>query len=153
MTNQIIFEVDAHTRKANNQAPIMAISDNTITIRASNIKFEEMGIKVKKDPDYLFNENKTFATVKAYIDSTYKQHYVGRNKSQTLEGIISAGNGKGFVMGNLQKLSARYGKKAGYNKDDLLKIAHYAILALYIHEIEIEGVDEIEVGPNDNPST
>ena len=37
-------------------------------------------------------------------------------------------------MGNIQKYWKRYGKKEGKNKKDLLKIIHYAIVMLHIHD-------------------
>jgi hypothetical protein len=37
------------------------------------------------------------------------------------------------------KYAQRYGKKGGKSRNDLLKIIHYSIIALYINEIELEG--------------
>jgi hypothetical protein len=39
-------------------------------------------------------------------------------------------------MGNIIKYAMRYGKKEGYNEKDLLKIIHYAIMALHLQDIE-----------------
>jgi hypothetical protein len=36
------------------------------------------------------------------------------------------------------KYAQRYGKKGGKNRNDLLKILHYTIIALYINETEGE---------------
>jgi hypothetical protein len=38
--------------------------------------------------------------------------------------------GEGFCMGNIIKYAKRYGKKAGKNELDLLKIMHYTIILL-----------------------
>jgi hypothetical protein len=46
--------------------------------------------------------------------------------------ILDAGHGEGFCMGNIMKYAMRYGKKNGKSKMDLLKIIHYAIIALYV---------------------
>ena len=35
-------------------------------------------------------------------------------------------------MGNILKYAMRYGKKNGKNKDDLLKLIHYAIIAISV---------------------
>jgi hypothetical protein len=40
----------------------------------------------------------------------------------------------GFALGNVLKYAQRYGKKQGYNRADLLKILHYALIALHVHD-------------------
>jgi hypothetical protein len=52
------------------------------------------------------------------------------NKIQSTEFIVDAGHGEGFCIGNIIKYAQRYGKKNGKNKDDLLKIIHYAVILL-----------------------
>jgi hypothetical protein len=52
------------------------------------------------------------------------------NKIQSTEFIFDAGHGEGFCIGNIMKYAQRYGKKEGRNKEDLLKILHYAIILL-----------------------
>ena len=88
-----------------------------------------------KKIDYKYNEGTTLAELKKYIDSTYDEHY-SKNKFQATEFIIDAGHGEGFCIGNIMKYAQRYGKKYGKNRKDLLKVIHYAIIALYINEIE-----------------
>jgi len=34
------------------------------------------------------------------------------------------------------KYAQRYGRKDGYNRKDLQKVLHYAIMALHVHDIE-----------------
>ena len=85
--------------------------------------------------NYKYNEGNTLAELKEYIDSTYDEHY-SKNKFQATEFIIDAGHGEGFCIGNIMKYAQRYGKKDGKNRKDLLKVIHYAIIALYINEIE-----------------
>ena len=53
---------------------------------------------------------------------------------QSTEFIIDAGLGEGFTLGNVIKYAQRYGKKDGYNRKDLLKVLHYALMALHIHD-------------------
>lgn len=87
--------------------------------------------------DYKFAEDALIEEFKAYIDSTYNQHYA-QDKIQATEVIIDAGHGTGFCIGNVQKYSKRYGKK-GTPKDarkDLMKVLHYALIQLYIHDME-----------------
>ena len=89
--------------------------------------------------DYKFGENKYLRELKEYIDSTYQGHYA-TNKFQSTEVIIARGHGTGFCMGNVDKYANRYGKK-GTKEDarkDLLKVIHYALLQLYVHDSEEE---------------
>jgi hypothetical protein len=85
---------------------------------------------------YKFNEDQLVNELKRYIDSTYNSHYVGSDNIQAFELITAAGHGMGFTIGDIIKYASRYGKKDGRNRQDLLKILHYTILALYVHDKE-----------------
>ena len=87
----------------------------------------------KKKINYKFNEGKLIDDLQSYIDKTYSGHY-SKNKFQSTEFIIDCGHGMGFALGNVLKYAQRYGKKEGYNRKDLLKILHYAIIALHVHD-------------------
>ena len=67
--------------------------------------------------------------MQVYIDNTYDQHY-STDKIQATEFIIDSGHGEGFCIGNIIKYAKRYGKKAGRNELDPLKIIHYSIILL-----------------------
>jgi|TARA_R100001163_G_C5067226_1_gene206206 hypothetical protein len=82
---------------------------------------------------YNFNEDKIIKEIKSYISNTYSQHYVS-GKYQATDMIIDSGHGEGFCIGNIMKYAMRYGKKEGRNRKDLLKIIHYAIIMLHIHD-------------------
>ena len=87
--------------------------------------------------DYKFSEDKYLQELREYIDSTYQGHY-STNKFQSTEVIIARGHGTGFCMGNVDKYANRYGKK-GTREDarkDLLKVIHYALLQLHVHDSE-----------------
>ena len=84
---------------------------------------------------YKFNEDKSVKESKKYIDKTYSQHY-SKSKFQATEFIIDGGHGEGFCIGNILKYAQRYGKKEGHNKADLMKVLHYAVIALYVHDKE-----------------
>ena len=87
--------------------------------------------------DYKFNEGEILKEIQTYVDSTYEQHYA-TGKIQSTEFILETGHGLGFTIGNIIKYAQRYGKKDGFNKKDLLKVIHYAIIALSIHKGEYE---------------
>ena len=83
--------------------------------------------------DYKFNEYENLIALKDYVDSTYNQHY-SKSKFQATEFIVDSGHGEGFCIGNILKYSQRYGKKEGKNRSDLLKVLHYALIALHVHD-------------------
>ena len=85
--------------------------------------------------DYKFDEDRLIRELKTYIDSTYNAHY-SQSKFQATEFIFDAGHGTGFCIGNVLKYAQRYGRKEGYNRKDLMKVLHYAIMALYLHDTE-----------------
>ena len=76
-----------------------------------------------------FNEEEVLNWIDNYITSTYDSHY-SQDKIETTEFVFDAGHGIGFCIGNIIKYAQRYGKKKGYNQDDLLKVVHYAIILL-----------------------
>ena len=88
------------------------------------------------DAKFKFNEDEYINELLDYVKSTYSKHYATRSGKQTIENIIENGYGEGFCMGNIEKYVGRYGKKEGRNRADLIKMSHYAILMLYIHDQE-----------------
>ena len=80
-----------------------------------------------------FREDTYIFEVQDYIMGTYEEHYA-KGEIQTFELIASSGHADGFTLGSIQKYAARYGKKDGYNRKDLLKIIHYALLQLWVHD-------------------
>jgi len=87
---------------------------------------------MKKRINYKFQEDKILNLIKDYIDNTYTQHY-SNGKYQATDMIIDAGHGEGFSIGNVMKYAMRYGKKDD-KRTELLKIIHYAIIALHLEE-------------------
>ena len=92
-------------------------------------------MKNKSEIDYKYNEGDLISQLQKYVDQTYGEHYA-QNKVQTTEFVIDAGHGEGFCLGNVIKYTQRYGKKAGKNRADLLKVLHYALIALHVHDVE-----------------
>ena len=87
--------------------------------------------------DYKFSEYTIIGELDQYIESTYSQHY-NKNKFQATEFIIDGGHGEGFCIGNILKYAQRYGKKNGCDKNDLMKVLHYGIIALHVHNLNNE---------------
>ena len=82
---------------------------------------------------YKYDENDNILELLKYVNSTYEQHY-SKNKFQATEFIIDGGHGEGFCIGNIMKYAQRYGNKNGYNRQDLLKVIHYALILLHVHD-------------------
>ena len=83
---------------------------------------------------FRYDEDKYLKELYKYIEGTYNEHY-STNKYQATEFIIDTGHGDGFCIGNILKYAQRYGKKNGFNRVDLLKVLHYAIIELHVHDL------------------
>ncbi|WP_347852312.1 DUF3310 domain-containing protein [Planktomarina sp.] len=86
---------------------------------------------------YKFREGELIQELKLYVDKTYNQHYA-TDKYQATDVIIDSGHGTGFCLGNVIKYAKRYGRKGNAKeaRKDLMKILHYALIQLYIHDEE-----------------
>jgi len=91
--------------------------------------------------DYKFKEDRYIKEFANYIESTYSGHY-SVNKFQATEFVIDGGHGTGFCIGNVLKYAQRYGKKgtAIDARKDLMKVLHYALIQLHIHDTENANV-------------
>lgn len=100
--------------------------------------------------DYIFNEGQTLEEIQSYVDSTYSLHY-SQNKYQATEFIVDSGHGIGFTVGNMMKYTQRYGHKGGPDdwRADLMKVIHYAIIAISVHDSIYDG-QEIGEPEDDN---
>ena len=90
---------------------------------------------------YKFDEDGALDELRDYIDTTYAGHYA-TDKYQATDIIIDSGFGEGFCMGNIIKYCKRYGRKNGKNRDDIMKILHYAIIMLHVQGQEND--DEVK---------
>ena len=93
--------------------------------------------------EYKYNEGNLLNELKEYVDKTYGEHY-SLNKFQATEFIIDSGHGIGFTVGNVMKYAQRYGKKAGRNRQDILKVLHYSMMLLYVHDIETKELNNAD---------
>lgn len=92
--------------------------------------------------NYKYNEGNLLEEVWEYINNTYDEHYA-QGEIEATEVIIDAGHGLGFSIGNILK----YGKRIGHKIDDrkdLMKIIHYAIIALYVLDGEVNAEESKE---------
>lgn len=89
---------------------------------------------VQTDIEYKYSEDRLINELQAYVDGTYNEHY-SKNKFQATEFIIDGGHGVGFCIGNILKYAQRYGHKDGHNRKDLMKVLHYALISLHVHDM------------------
>ena len=91
--------------------------------------------RIDKGAQLTMDEAKLIDEFKEYVDSTYGQHYA-KDKFQATEFIVDGGHGMGFCIGNVMKYAQRYGKKGTHEdaRKDLLKVLHYALIGLYVHD-------------------
>jgi len=83
-----------------------------------------------------FNEQQNIHELTHYVESTYSKHYAAANGIQSMDLISASGLGLDFCLGNVLKYASRYGKKQGANREDLMKIMHYTLLAINEHDIK-----------------
>ena len=93
-------------------------------------------MKTSTSPNYKFNEGELIDELRRYIDATYGNGHYSSDKFQATEFIIDGGHGTGFCIGNILKYAQRYGKKGKPSdaRGDLLKVLHYALIALHVHD-------------------
>lgn len=108
------------------------MSDDVIDLKL--LKFDK-----KK---YKYNEAEYISELVNYIDSTYGQHYVNQG-IQVVDVWQSMGTLNTTARDTAIKYLARYGRKNGKNKADLLKAMHYIILMMYADECEEVDNDTI----------
>lgn len=95
-----------------------------------------------KKIEYKFDEEKICKEILDFIDKTYSGHYSGERgqKIQVTEFSLShCDNPQDALRFNVLKYAARYGKKKGWNKEDLLKSAHYLVMMINFHNMYLEG--------------
>ena len=85
-----------------------------------------------------YNEKESLKKIEDYIQSTYGEHYVGKNEFQIQDLLHSIDIAVPFCQANAMKYLARYGKKKGQNRLDLLKAVHYIILLMFFSSNESE---------------
>lgn len=83
-------------------------------------------------------EKKALKDLETYVLGTYAEHYA-KNGTQAIDLIIDSGMGVPHSLACVIKYAARLGKKDGATpKHDLLKMAHYCLIALVALE-KMEG--------------
>jgi len=88
---------------------------------------------------FKYDEDKILDEVRAYIESTYNQHYVNEENNTQLIDIVSNYELFAFAKVSALKYIDRYGKKEGANRKDLLKAIHYIVMMMRIDTINKGG--------------
>jgi hypothetical protein len=84
----------------------------------------------ENDINLKYNEAEILVELEEYIKSTYNQHYIGKSGVQVNDLIIALGHAEGSYISNAIEYLARYGKKGGKNRKDLLKAIHNIMLLI-----------------------
>ena len=85
-----------------------------------------------------YKEDQILDEIKKYIESTYTEHYsTTEDGFQVQDMLRHLGIDKDFCQANAIKYLARYGKKNGKNRKDLLKAVHYVILLMSSEDEEL----------------
>ncbi len=88
-----------------------------------------------------YNEVTSLMEIENYIRSTYGEHYVGKDDFQIQDLLHSIDIAVPFCQANAMKYLARYGKKKGFNRLDLLKAVHYIILLMHFSDELVNDED------------
>jgi hypothetical protein len=98
-----------------------------------------------------YNEDKIIKEISDYISNTYTEHYsTTKDGFQVQDMLRHLGIDKDFCQANAIKYLARYGKKNGKNRKDLLKAIHYVVLLMssedndMLDDAEENEIDDIE---------
>ena len=84
-------------------------------------------------PKYKYAEDQIISDFHAYIDKTYGQHYMTEEQNiECFDVWLALGDSMPTFRNTAIKYLWRYGKKNGSNKDDLMKVMHYAMMMLYV---------------------
>ena len=66
---------------------------------------------------YKRNEDKIIEGIKAYVDETYSQHYMGSSNRDVVDDWEDCGIAKEAFQSNIIKYAKRFGKKATLDVD------------------------------------
>ena len=111
--------------------------NNTFTFETDPRFSDVIGTETAKDANFWkYSEGKILREVESYLSRTYMGHYVAEDsKIQTLDLIDSIGDSEAFCRSNAIKYLSRFGKKNGKNRQDILKVIHYAILLYHFADL------------------
>lgn len=87
-------------------------------------------------PPYKYREDDLIRGFEQYLEDCYNADS-SNDELNTAEFMIKSGNGTGYLIGNILKHAQRYNKNEANDdsRNDLLKIMHYALLQLYLHDL------------------
>lgn len=100
---------------------------------------------------FKYSEDKFLKELEEHIKNTYLSHYSGG--IQTTEFIMSNATTLDYLKGNIIKYVQRYGKKKGYNKEDLYKMIHYIMMMSHYSTNKEMNNKEIQMKIDNEDST
>ena len=124
---------DQTTKDADSAAPFTLTID--LDDHPTDYNWGTTDFTVNIRPPYKFNEKELLMGFEQYLEDTYNAN--GSDEElDTAELVIKSGNGTGYLIGNILKHAQRYNKNEANDdsRNDLLKVIHYALLQLYVHD-------------------
>lgn len=95
-----------------------------------------------KPNKYIWNEDKICDEILQYCNKTYSQHYAGDDAKTQFTEYFTQHHTFDEIMAsfkfNAGKYVMRFGKKKGYNREDVLKCIHYCIMMLHMQQKDFE---------------
>ena len=79
---------------------------------------------------FKYNENEILEKALQHIEKTYNSHYVGENAIQYMDIVMNQSDSLPFFKYTSPKYILRYGKKKGFNDEDIYKAIHFLVLML-----------------------
>lgn len=80
--------------------------------------------------DFKYHENEHLAKALQHIEKTYNQHYMGEDNIQYMDVVMAQDDALGMLKYTAPKYIMRYGKKKGYNIEDVYKAIHFLVFLL-----------------------
>ena len=124
---------DQTTKDADSAAPF------TFTINLDDHPYDynlgsDFTINIR--PPYRYREDDLIRGFEQYLQDCYDADG-SDDELNTAEFMIKSGNGSGYLIGNILKHAQRYNKNETNDdsRNDLLKVMHYALLQLYVHDL------------------
>ena len=87
---------------------------------------------------FKYNEDKTLDEVRKYVESTYTEHYIGKDGLQIQDVFDMIDISEEFCQAAAIKYLIRFGRKEGKKKQDLMKCIHYVTLLYHYAGLDKE---------------
>lgn len=123
--------------------------DKNVTSSSVSSNSSNSSNSSSSSPVYKYHEGSNIHELHEYINKTYAKdyHYVGTSEDLDIPNIQSFDvwhardpyGAEATHANTAIKYLMRYGKKGGYNRDDLLKAMHYILMLMFYNDLRKEN--------------